>query len=388
MHFYIFNNGLLVEKGMSGSDQRVYQWSQIFKKKRHQVSLIIPKVGVNRFKKFGFRLIVTTDRVPLHGDFIAYLYQAWKGIIVVWKMGKIPRDIIIYSSSDLIADSLPTLLLKIRNRKNKMICGLHLVAPPLFKGFAGVWQKGLTLPTLKEIYYFVSQRIIIFFLKYLADLVLVSNPLDRDFLLRKGFKKNQVLVTFGGIDFSLIPKKKFRVKYEAVWVGRLHAQKGVNDLFGAWEKVTETYPLAKLIIIGEPDIEEYFRHCQYSKYLQKNIVFAGYLEGKEKFRIIKESKLSLCPSHYESFGMVIAEALAAKVPVVAYDLPIYKKIYKGGIIIAPIGNINRYSEQIISLLKNEDRRKILSEEAFQVGKEFQWEKTAEKILSSLKESKK
>lgn len=380
MNFYIFNNGLLVEKGVSGSDQRVYNWSQIFANKNHQITLIIPKVGVERFKKFNFKLLITTDSLPKHGDFFAYLWQTYMGVNKVLKLGKIGKDGVIYSSSDLIADSIPALILKIRNINNKMICGLHLIAPNPFRGFTKVWQNSFSFPKLQGIYYYETQKLIIFFLKHFANLVLVSNSLDREFLIKKGFKEGHVLVTFGGVDFKEIPQKKFPKKFDAVWVGRLHVQKGIDDLFLAWKEVIKTYPKAKLAVVGEPDIEAYFKKKEYFPNLSKNVVFTGYLEGEKIYEILKSSKISLCPSYYESFGMVIAEALAAGLPVVAYNLPVYKKIYNGGMVLAPIGNVNEFSLRIKELLSSQRKRTKLAIAAQKIGHQFTWEKTADKIL--------
>jgi glycosyltransferase involved in cell wall biosynthesis len=384
MDFYIFNNGLVVEKGMSGSDQRVYQWSQIFKKKGHKITLFIPKVGFKRFQKFGFKLIITSHiRAEKWGYFLTYLWQAYQGCLAVLRLKITSRKIIVYSSSDLIADSLPALLMKFKNKSAKLVCGLHLLAPLPWRGFTHVWQKGFTYPSPKSFYYFFTQRIVIFFLKRLANLVLVSNSGDRKFLLKKGFLPNQVLVTYGGVDFRLISKEKFSIKYQAAWIGRLHAQKGIDDLFKAWVLVVKKMPKAKMAIIGESDLRGYFHNQPYSRLLKKNVVFTGYLDGKDLFDVLKSSQLFLCPSYYESFGIVMAEAMAVGLPVVAYDLPIYKEIYPQGLIKVPISNFKQLGIKTMELLVNDQKRKKIAKEAIFTGKNFNWEKTANTILKYL-----
>lgn len=385
MNFLIFNNGLVTKQGMSGSDQRVYHWSQFFKKEGHRVTLIIPQVGYQRFKNFNYNLIVTADIDSSRlGYFLSYLWLTLKGLVITREIRNLKNSTVIYSSSDLIPDSLPALFLKFKNPQARLLCGLHLIAPNPFKGFIKIWQKGMILPDLRSLYYFFSQRFIIFFLKRKANLVLVSNNLDRDFLLKKGFLDSQVMVAYGGVDAKLIPQKKITKKYEAVWVGRLHAQKGVDDLFSIWEKITQKLPKAKLVIVGENDLFDYFTKQKFAKKLQNNIVFSGYLTGKSLFKVLKSSKLFLCPSYYESFGMVIAEAMAAGLPVIAYNLPIYKEIYKKGIRKVSIGDTDAFASSAMNLLTNEEERNKLAVEASLIGRCFNWEKTGQKIINYFK----
>jgi len=57
------------------------------------------------------------------------------------------------------------------------------------------------------------------------------------------------------------------------------------------------------------------------------VKFAGVVSEEEKFRLFKASRVFLMPSRYESWGIVIAEALVCGTPVVAYDLEAYRPIF-------------------------------------------------------------
>jgi glycosyltransferase involved in cell wall biosynthesis len=221
----------------------------------------------------------------------------------------------------------------------------------------------------------------------LADFVLVSNYLDRDFLLKKGFKESQVLVTYGGVDPSRVPTKSFSKKYDAAWIGRLHPQKGIDDLFNCWRKVLTKHSKAKLVVIGEDNLKEYFGKQPYYGKLKKSVFFTGYLSGKELYSVLKSSKLFICPSYYESFGMVVAEAMICGLPVVAYELPVYKKIYTQGMVRVPIGGVDQLAAEVARLLGHPAKIKSLGLKAKRLAIDFRWPETAKKILRRLENNR-
>jgi len=79
------------------------------------------------------------------------------------------------------------------------------------------------------------------------------------------------------------------------------------------------------------------------------------------------------------------EALACGVPVIAYDLPVYKRIYKGILIVVPIGDKNTFAKKIVELLKDERKRIELSEKAKKFVRKYSWENIALRVLECLNE---
>jgi glycosyltransferase involved in cell wall biosynthesis len=57
------------------------------------------------------------------------------------------------------------------------------------------------------------------------------------------------------------------------------------------------------------------------------VTFSGMVSEEEKFRLLKASRVFAMPSRYESWGIVVNEALAAGIPVVAYDLSCYRPVF-------------------------------------------------------------
>ena len=383
--FYIFNNGLMTANTMSGSDRRALNWSRIFLQRGHRIRVFTSESGSERFRKLGFDVFISGS-VYLKsniGLFLIYLSRAVKSCILQLNI-KHDRTDIIYSSSDLLADSLPAVFMKLKNPSLRLVIGMHLIAPNPLKGFKKSHTKHIKLPSLANLYYFISQRALLFVLKKINALVLVSNHIDRDFLLKKGFQQSKVLVTYGACDAcfkeTAIREPKL---YDAIYIGRFHEQKGFPDLLKVWKQVTEKLPAAKLIVLGEDIAAGDIRSFIQRNKLEGNINFLGFMDGQQKYGYIKSAKICIFPSYYESFGMVALEAMSCGVPVVAYDLPVYRQIYTNGMARAPIGDINEMAKIAFGLITDEQKRARLSDEALIMSRHFSWKITAAEVLKNL-----
>lgn len=112
-----------------------------------------------------------------------------------------------------------------------------------------------------------------------------------------------------------------RDKFHVVSCGRLHPQKGFVYLLEAAEKLIYQNGLTHLRfhVLGEgPDRAELTQLIQ-----QKRLTDYVCLEGFQSnpFPYYREAQLFCLPSLYEGFGLVLAEAMACRIPVLASDCP-------------------------------------------------------------------
>lgn len=383
LKFIIINNGIVSSEGMSGSDQRALNWSRIFLQRGHEVSVIIPDAGLDRYKGFNYFITVRDSLNSGIGLVLGYVRRGVKASCILRKkLEGDTKNTIIYSSSDLLPDTIPAIFIKLKKPSLKWIAGLHLIAPNPFKGFKKISTRGYSMPSISNIYYFFSQRLIMRFMKRYAHTVMVSNSMDREFLIKKGFLPDKVIVTDGAVDWDAINRAKGgKTCYDACFIGRFHQQKGFFDLIEAWKLVCEQFPNAVMAVIGSDiNFDNVVKKVK-DKGLYDNIKFMGFLNGVDKFIVMKSSRICIFPSTYESFGMVAAEAMACGLPVVAYDLPVYREIYPVGMLKADIGDIKGLAENTIKLLFNEEARQKMSKEAYESSQRFNWEKTADMIIS-------
>jgi glycosyltransferase involved in cell wall biosynthesis len=383
MNTYIFNNTVPTEQGMSGSDRRALEYARCFIAKGHQVTLVLPRVALSRYENMKASFLITDNSGEGARLSPLFLVRRIKMAQKACQALKIYPQDIIYSSSDILADSIPALQLKQRNKNARLICGLHLIAPLPWKGFRHAFTKGWQIPRLKDTYYYFSQRYILGQLKRHADLVLVSNSFDRDNLIRNGFRQERVLVCYGAPERDVIAKAASGKKeFDGVFIGRYHEQKGFMDLIKFTREICASKKDFRLALISDIP-EKTFSEISNRYNLQKVIVFFGFKNGIDKFAIMKQAKVLICPSYYESFGMVVVEAMSCGLPVLAYDLPIYKAIYPRGMIRVKIGDFKGLTQSLLNLLTDESGRQELSGEALELSKQFSWEKTSEDILQRL-----
>jgi glycosyltransferase involved in cell wall biosynthesis len=150
-----------------------------------------------------------------------------------------------------------------------------------------------------------------------------------------------------------------------LFVGRLSAPKGIYDLFDAIPRVLERHPEAKFVLVGVAErdaLESVIRAEAERRGIASRITFLGPLEGREKAAAFVTSRMIVVPSWTEAFPLVIPEAMAAGLPVIATTvgaIPDFVKDGEDGFLIAP-KNPQMLAQSICCLLDDEELRQRIS----------------------------
>lgn len=113
---------------------------------------------------------------------------------------------------------------------------------------------------------------------------------------------------------SHIPSLKNKT---VVSIGRLREEKGFDLLIQAWKKVSEIFPDWTLQIVGSGEQEEILKLSTKQLHLVDKIQFIP--KTTQLIPIYQQASLYCLSSRFESFGMVLTEALAMGLPIVAFD---------------------------------------------------------------------
>ncbi|MCO5168003.1 MAG: glycosyltransferase [Planctomycetes bacterium] len=105
---------------------------------------------------------------------------------------------------------------------------------------------------------------------------------------------------------------------DVISLGRLDPKKNLEPLLEAWGDLIRRPAFAgrRLVIAGDGD-PAYARHLQAlaATHAPGTVTFTGWLEGAAKAQALAGAALFAAPSHQENFGIAVAEALAAGLPV-------------------------------------------------------------------------
>jgi glycosyltransferase involved in cell wall biosynthesis len=102
------------------------------------------------------------------------------------------------------------------------------------------------------------------------------------------------------------------------FIGRFTPIKNIEILLEAWALSESDFVNCELVLIG--DGTGLYKKSLMDKAVKlgiKNIIFTGFLSGKDKDKMVKTLSFVVLPSKSENFGMVVAEALINEIPVIA-----------------------------------------------------------------------
>lgn len=214
-------------------------------------------------------------------------------------------------------------------------------------------------------------------------LLTVSNYAKNELVNHFKVKENRIVVVSNGIDLKSIESIKSNKKDGAiVFVGRLTWFKHIEDLIKATARVKEHFPKVKLKIIGDGQEKNKAITITKELKLEKNIIFFGKRSQEELIAEIKKSSVLVLPSTRDTFGIVLIEANACGVPVVAYDAGGAMDVVqnqRNGFLVKP-RDIKELSEKIELLLKNKNKNRTMGKYGKRIVQEqYNWDNIAQKI---------
>jgi len=232
-----------------------------------------------------------------------------------------PHDLA-YGATDAWFDTLPLILCRARAK----VFHLGMTAPTL-KEIIFRTRADVTPTRLASLYYWMSQHFSLRFFRFCKNgFVTYAHPEIGEYARRFGYRESQLAYVPNAVDVTSADRVPAQPKqFDVAWTGRVHPQKGIDDLLATLARMRERIPDFRAVIIGKAKdaLEQPVRDLG----LAANVTFSGLVSEEEKFRLLKASRVFAMPSRYESWGIVVGEALAASIPVVAYDLQCYRPVF-------------------------------------------------------------
>ncbi len=190
-------------------------------------------------------------------------------------------------------------------------------------------------------------------------IVCVSDSVREDFLSR--YKHKSSTITPGVDTVRFIPDATKRKEGNILFVAGLGAKdehKGLDILFNAFVLVKKKVPEAQLTIVGDGDKREWYERRTRELGIDDAVRFTGYLDGAALVEEFQKASLFALPTKNESFGMVIAEAMATGLPVVSTrvgGVPLLVDHGTTGLLTEP-GRVKVFASALIDLLQDKKKR--------------------------------
>ncbi len=123
------------------------------------------------------------------------------------------------------------------------------------------------------------------------------------------------------------PEKKPLVLFK----GGPSVEKDLLDALLAFKLILKDRKDVKLYVtsVSHPIIMEKARKICRKLNIENRVVFTGFLDRIDLFRLTTEARLVLHPSHMDAFSYTVAESLSLGTPVVAYDIPAMRIYFAG-----------------------------------------------------------
>jgi len=200
----------------------------------------------------------------------------------------------------------------------------------------------------------------------------------------------RIRVTYLGVRpaFGEIPRRPPERVRRLLFFGRLVPEKGVGDALEALGRVAKAGNDDWTFRVLGSGNHAHVRRMADERGIGARVELLPHQGDAALFRELEEADLAVLPSYSESFGLAIAEAQAAGLPVVAYRAGSVPEVVEDGVTawLAPLRDVDALIECLTAALTDPaeaHRRGLAGRE--RVKRLFSWDETARRVLEGLRE---
>jgi phosphatidylinositol alpha-mannosyltransferase len=241
--------------------------------------------------------------------------------------------------------------------------------------------------------YYYGRRWLEPYLAFLHRGIAVSEP-ARAFL-HQYFPGYPLRVIPNGIDVNVFKPGQAPIRHlrddsvNILFVGRLEKRKGLGDLLRGYEFMRTRVPKSRLIVVGEGPlrgkVESYI-----SRHRVPDVVLAGYVPDTVLPRYYCSADIFCVPATgAESFGIVLLEAMASGLPVVATEIEGYMSVLEPGrdsMTVQPKG-WSELGAALIILARDADLRRRMGAYGHEKARRYAWDVVTSQIVEVYHEAR-
>ncbi|MBR3365848.1 glycosyltransferase [Candidatus Saccharibacteria bacterium] len=208
---------------------------------------------------------------------------------------------------------------------------------------------------------------------------------------RKRFKV-PVEALSNGVDLSTFkpgePSKKILEKYHlekdrprVLYIGRIDPEKSIENVIKAFSKVLSKIPEAEFILIGDGADKSRLEKLTENLEITGDVHFLGRILPPDLYELYRTGSVFATASETETQGIVLIEAAATGLPLVAVDAGAVKEICRNnenGFLCKP-DDIDKIASSLVKILSDKKLQKKMSEASLKIAKTHDLNHTLERF---------
>lgn len=209
-------------------------------------------------------------------------------------------------------------------------------------------------------------------------------------LVARGIARDRVTVSHCGIQRSLVPVDTSVARPQRIaYVGRLEPYKRVDVLLRAMHVLRDRFPDVEILIIGRGSDRDRLEGVVQDLKLSARTRFTGFIDDQERDRLLSQTRVCVCPSEKEGWGLSVIESNAAGTPVVATDAPGLRDSVRNGEtgFLVPFADADAFAGRIAELLEDDRLAVRMSSAAYEWSKGFDWDRSAAEMAGCLEHAR-
>ena len=216
--------------------------------------------------------------------------------------------------------------------------------------------------------------------------------------LESGLKKDKLEILPFGVDTNIFRPYnglKDETVIQILSIGYLIERKGFQYLIKSIKEVLKIQDNVKLKIVGTGPLENQIKNQIKELKLERDVEIMGNVSDEELLNLYNSSDIFVLSSivdsqgNTEGLGVVLLEAMACKLPVIASNIGGIPDIVHDNVngILVPQKNVLELSKAINELINNEEFRKSMALNGYEMVKgHFSWEQIAKDYIEIYKET--
>jgi glycosyltransferase involved in cell wall biosynthesis len=219
----------------------------------------------------------------------------------------------------------------------------------------------------------------------LADRIITVSEFARQSYLEAGIAADRVTAIPLGVDTDLFrfDALKFAsgdAKVNFVFVGQLSLRKGIDVLLSAARILANRGVNFRLTLFGNPS-------QAFPMDDLKNCRVRGWMGHRELAGQLAQCDVLVLPSRHDSFGMVVAEAMACGLPVITSDCVGAKEMISPGVNgqVVPAGDVDALADAMRWYVERPDQLAAMAKSARKTAELYGWQRYREHVVGHLSE---